>query len=313
MPHLQTLLYSLLLAFLSAHPALSQAPTAVTAPVLAANVYVSTSKGVYLYKAASTGKLTPAGGPFALTGLPIGGNGKYFISLGTNYVHAYAIAANGAIRQQVSQINTQLYAGAECGTTAGAVLDHTGQNLYVQTAGAIGADGSYICDSFQTFKISSTGSLTFTGAAIYDNNRFAETGTPLTITANGLFAYNTTAVGDACQQEFDVFQRETVGALVPLYNSPASIDPTGQPGGWGYWPNGPMAADPANHIAVYVTPEIDGPCGTRGHRKSRAIPSIRRGFSPPPTRGRTCLARALGLRSRICLRQEICWRWVARG
>jgi hypothetical protein len=97
-----------------------------TAPV--AYVYVSTSKGINLYDVASTGKLTlVSGSPFKTTGLMIGSNGKYFVSLGTDYIHSYLIGSNGAIKQQESQINTQLYAGADCGTTAGAVLDHTGR------------------------------------------------------------------------------------------------------------------------------------------------------------------------------------------
>lgn len=97
-------------------------PAGSAGPV--AYVYVSTPKGIY------------------------GSNGEYFISLGTDYVHAYAIASNGAIKQQVSQINTQNYSGASCGTTGGAVLDHTGQYLYVSL------NTSRECDALQ-----STGSI----------------------------------------------------------------------------------------------------------------------------------------------------------
>jgi hypothetical protein len=235
-------------------------PATTSAPV--AYVYVSTAKGIYLYDAASTGKVTLAGGPYAVSGLPIGSNGKYFISIGTDYVHTYATASNGSIGKQVAQINTQLYAGSECGTTAGGTLDHTGKNVYVQLAGAIGSDGNLVCDAFQGFNISSSGQLTFTGPGIYDDNRFAYHGTPLAITANGLFAYNTTPIGQSCDEQFDGFQRESSGALNAIY--PNFSGPTARPGGWGYYPNGPMAGDPSNHIAVYVIPEIDGPCGTIG-------------------------------------------------
>ena len=56
--------------------------TAATAPV--AYVYVGTSKGINLYNAASNGKLTlVSGSPFKTTGLMIGSNQKYFITLGT--------------------------------------------------------------------------------------------------------------------------------------------------------------------------------------------------------------------------------------
>ena len=64
--------------------------------------------------------------------MAIGSNGKYFISLGTDFVHSYAVASNGAIGQQKSQINTQNYTGSDCGSTTGAILDHTGQNIYVE-------------------------------------------------------------------------------------------------------------------------------------------------------------------------------------
>jgi len=42
----------------------------------------------------------------------------------------------GGIGSQVSQINSALYYGAECDTAAGRAIDHTGQEVYVQTATA---------------------------------------------------------------------------------------------------------------------------------------------------------------------------------
>lgn len=245
----------------------SAAPAATsTAPV--AYVYGSTSKGVSLYDVSSAGKLTlVAGSPFPISGSMIGSNGKYFISLGTDYLHSYLVASNGAIKQQESQINTQLYSGADCGTTAGAVLDHTGQFVYVQLFGAIGADGNYTCDAVQTFKIGSNGLLTFTGSTVYDNNRFAQRATALSILASGVFAFNTYAMGQACELQFNSFQRESSGALNALNVDevgPSVSGPIGQPGGWGYWPNGPMAADNSNHLAAYVTPEQNAPCGEYG-------------------------------------------------
>jgi hypothetical protein len=223
---------------------------------------------VNLYDVSSAGKLTlVAGSPFPISGSMIGSNGKYFISLGTDYVHSYLVASNGAIKQQESQINTQLYSGADCGTTAGAVLDHTGQFVYVQLFGAIGADGSYTCDAVQTFKIGSNGLLTFTGSTVYDNNRFAQRATALSIIASGAFAFNTYAIGQACELQFNSFQRESSGALNALNVDevgPSVNGPIGRPGGWSYWPNGPIAADNSNHLAAYMTPEQDAPCGEYG-------------------------------------------------
>ena len=116
----------------SPQAALAQFTPATTAPPPVAHVYVQTPQGVNLYNTSSTGKLTlAAGSPFKTVGLMVGTNGKYFISNGTNYVHVYAMSSTGAIGKEVSNINTALYSGAECGTTGPTVLDHTGQTLYV--------------------------------------------------------------------------------------------------------------------------------------------------------------------------------------
>jgi hypothetical protein len=236
----------------------SVAPAA-TAPV--AYVYVSTSKGINVYDVATTGKLTlVSGSPFKTTGLMIGSNGKYFVTLGTDYLHSYLIASNGAIKQQESQINTQLYAGAECGTTAGAVLDHTGQYVYVQLGGAF-PGGEGVCDSFQTFKISSTsGSLTFTGGTLFDTGRFASPGTVPAITGSDTYAYNQTGVGDSCQQSINAFSRESSGTLNSVTFT--ETDPAPLAGPVYFIPNGSIATDPTNHFAVAVIPQTPGPCGT---------------------------------------------------
>ena len=115
-------------------------------------MYVGTSKGINLYNAAPNGKLTlVAGSPFKTTGLMIGSNQKFFITLGINWVRSYPVKANGAIGAQVSQINTQNYSGRDCGTTNGAILDHSGQDVYALLN--VPPDGNNVCDAYQTFKI----------------------------------------------------------------------------------------------------------------------------------------------------------------
>ena len=142
-----------LLSTLATAPLFAQVVTqAVTAPAPVAYVYVGTSKGINLYNAASNGKLTlVSGSPFKTTGLMIGSNQKYFITLGADLVRSYPVKANGAIGAQVSQINTQNYNGSNCGTTNGAVLDHSGQDVYVLLN--VSSDGNNVCNAFQTFKI----------------------------------------------------------------------------------------------------------------------------------------------------------------
>ncbi len=81
-----------------------------------AYVYVQLSSGVVAYSAASNGALTKiSGSPFKTSGLLAGSTGYAFYSVGTDYIHDYKIASNGAIGSQISQINTQTYPGGSCG------------------------------------------------------------------------------------------------------------------------------------------------------------------------------------------------------
>ena len=129
---------TLLLAALSPSTAFPQTAPDVTsaatpAAAQAAYVYVGTAKGVYLYNSASNGSLSlVSGSPFSVAGNAVGSNGKYFVSLGTAYLHSYPVASNGAIDGQASQIDTQSYLRGDCGTTYGGLFDHTGQTVYVQ-------------------------------------------------------------------------------------------------------------------------------------------------------------------------------------
>jgi hypothetical protein len=176
------------LAAISAGPAFAQTPSseanlaATVSASAVAYVYVGTAKGVYLYDAASNGKLTlVSGSPFKTAGTAIGSNGKYFITLGTHYVHSYAVASNGAIGQQKSQINTQNYSGSGCGSPIAAILDHTGRNLYVQLNQT---ETGGVCVAYQTFDIAkASGALTFHGAAVHDTN-FSGQGLGFAITGN---------------------------------------------------------------------------------------------------------------------------------
>ena len=138
-----------LIATISIGTALAQTSTAQTSESTAATsspvayVYVQTSQGTVLYDASSSGKLTlVAGSPFNTSGYYIGNNGKYFITAGIHDLHTYKVAANGALGPQTSQFDTQSYGGGQCGLTSGAVLDHSGQDVYVSLKGAPGGDGN---------------------------------------------------------------------------------------------------------------------------------------------------------------------------
>src|ERR1035441_504540 len=70
---------------------------AASAPATA-YVYVQTTNGISVYDATAAGQLTLVkGSPFATTGQMEGINGKYLISVGTNYLHTYSVGSNGAV------------------------------------------------------------------------------------------------------------------------------------------------------------------------------------------------------------------------
>lgn len=169
--------------------------------------------GTDLYDAAADGNLTLLeGSPFKTSGLAIGSNGKYFITMGTKFLHSYEIESNGAIGKQVSEINTQLYAGS-CASSRGteglAVLDHAGENIYVSYSSI---DFTSCEAGIQTFHISKTGELTFNGAAIGVVDSYYQQSP--TITANDVFAYNIDFNDNSGIQTFSGFKRESSGELV---------------------------------------------------------------------------------------------------
>ena len=276
---IRTLSLSLFSA-LATSPLIAQAVTqAVAAPAPVAYVYVATSKGINLYNAASNGKLTlVSGSPFKTTGLMIGSNQKFFITLGINWVRSYPVKANGAIGAQVSQINTQNYSGRDCGTTNGAVLDHSGQDVYVLLN--VPPDGNNVCDAYQTFKIATTsGQLTFNRATAQDNTSPPVRNLP-TFLANNKFAYainnfrflTSYGTDDIYLNGESTFARESNGTLD--YLTPDSGSPRYN---WGFpppfslgegddflWAWIPLlvTADATNHLAVAMYPWYDPPKGS---------------------------------------------------
>lgn len=175
------------------------------------------------YAASSEGKLTEIkGSPFTQfgnIGVMIGTNGTHFIVAGPQpnergdgpftYLYSYEVGSNGAIGPEVSAINTTLYSGADCpGIDApaadAAVLDHTGQYIYVP----------YCTDAIQTYKIAHTGGLTFQNATIYSNPDYFQGGAPK-ITGNDTFAYNMRLIQQIYSYGtgLNVFARESDGSL----------------------------------------------------------------------------------------------------
>lgn len=211
-----------LTAALSMGGALAQAqtsqtdePTTENNPVPAvAYVYVSTGNGINLYDAASNGDLTlVSGSPFHTTLPMIGSNGSHFLTLDYSdfaTIHSYTVAANGAIESQVSTINTQDYNGVNCGGTDKAVLDHSGENIYVLL------DTSGNCGAYQTYGIAkTTGDLSFKGAAVNNNIQLNYCCTAPAVTQDDAFAFSSvqTYYCDGCYDVWGEFKASSKGVL----------------------------------------------------------------------------------------------------
>ncbi len=242
-----------LLALLSAGPAVTlSANAATTSPV--AYVYVQTTKGVQVYSAASNGQLTKvSGSPFADTGQMGAINGSYLVSVGTEYVHTYPVESNGGIGKQASEIDAASYGGGNCGPNlGGALFDHTGKYLYVLTAGSNNPDEP--CSALQTYKIASSGDLTFLGDS-ENTNSYHSDDLPYgvsTISGSDTFGYG--IVGEVYTNEFTAFKSTSNGEMAANPNF-ATTGPTPNPAGTNnednYWPLA-VAADPTNHLAATV-------------------------------------------------------------
>jgi hypothetical protein len=258
----KTLNFVVNLALLAAVPAFTQIPSPeatpdATAAAPAAYVYVQTHQGVDVFDAAADGKLTPIkGSPFATTGQMAGSNGKYLISIGTDYLHTYTVDSNGAVGKQLSEINTQDYAGADCGNTTnnGAELDHSGKYLYVQLW-AYQSSGN--CAAWQSYKIASDGDLTFLGNAEYSGyvDGYATSDSVPTVSGNDKYAYGVATSYEEGEgynfYQFAPFSQGSNGALAVDENF-TETDPKPDPNAEGGWNQVLVAADPSGHLAALM-------------------------------------------------------------
>jgi Bacterial Ig domain len=138
-----------------------------SSPSTAANVYIQTqgpAGPVYGYSATSTGQLSAiSGSPYKLGTEMVGSNKSQFFTLGHTLLHSYKVGSNGAIGSQLSEASLFDDSGSSCGGTSdgddGAVLDHTGQYVYV----LLQFNADWSCSAYQTYKINGDGSFTFVG------------------------------------------------------------------------------------------------------------------------------------------------------
>jgi hypothetical protein len=246
------------LAFLSAGLIATLATAAAVGGTALAStfVYAPTANGVYAYESSSAGKLTPIkGSPFTqVSGSSVGGNGSYFLSLAPAFLHSYKVSSTGAIGDQVSEIDTQSYTDAQCGSAFAAKLDHTGQYVYVLLNGS--NDNDRIgCDALQTYEISKTGVLTFKGATNLGNTY---PGLP-SIAGKDIFSYTFILSPSTCQPVLQPLKRESTGVIQPIVVE--HNDPTPEPNVWdGYLLSGYLTNDPTDHMAMALRPTVGDAC-----------------------------------------------------
>jgi len=237
------------------------APQASAQTTIAANVYVQIqgpAGAVYGYSASPTGKLTAIpGSPFKPGTQIVGSNKSQFFTLGKTSIHSYAVGSNGAIGSQLSDIGFLGYAGGSCGGgtggTADAVLDHTGQYIYVLLEN--GGDGD--CAAYQTFKINSDGSFTFDGDT--EENFGLQSGPNfISVDAPSILGNETFAYADESSGHDSVpigFRRESTGTLETMTFT--ETDPTLS--GGNYNVQYPDASPTGNYVVFSLYPYDSNP------------------------------------------------------
>jgi len=203
------------------------------------------------------------------------------ISVGTTYLHSYALMPNGAVGRQLDQVNTASYGGSQCGNTdnSGSVLDHTGQYFSVQLYGTLTNDGNnYLCDAWQTYKVEANGQFTFVGDWVNSsaNPPFAYEYSPLalnlmTVSSNDKYTYGVLIDPDG--DYFIPFTRASSGEI-SLNSSFKETDPAPPSGSTPYYPL-LVAADPSNHLAVLLGGSSNGYAQLASYTIDNATGSIR--------------------------------------
>lgn len=211
-----------------------------TAPV--AYVYISLSKGIDAFAAATDGKLTRVpGSPFAGDVVWMAANGKYLFGDTANglAIDSFAIASGGALKQ-VAELRYP--------ASGLFVLDHTGATLYqwVYNPG----DSTY--EAFDIEK--STGELRHHSTTVVGPDVYA---TPSFI-GNNVFSYYATTYHWA--PYIFSFKRETDGSLLEL--SIGGPYPEPKPGTGDVYTFTQAVGDPANHVAIAVQAVNGEPFGT---------------------------------------------------
>ena len=152
---------------------------------------MGTTKGIYLYDAASTGKLTlRETNSRRYTSGSVSWGIRYppYKSRDSSWTPYEKLSSTGVIGKQISEINTLPHYDGDCEnpqeTEGLASINHTGRNIYIVFPPSSGG----CLSSIQTYDISKTGVLTFSGNLVEGTAGIGVEQSP-TIMANDTFAY----------------------------------------------------------------------------------------------------------------------------
>jgi hypothetical protein len=218
-----------------------------------AYVYVSgaSNENTKAFAAASDGRLTPVSGSPFHTGYvtSMAASGKYLFVADTVYIYSFSIGSDGALKQ-VASINAQQYNPGNYGGPGILFLDRAGTTLYGTDFYCCGDD-----DAYQFFNIyDPTGELSYLGVTPATWSYWE----PLSFIGNNVYAY-----ASECSEYSAIFgfQRNSDGTLTQLNINPSV---PAAPKGYYYCPN-LAVADPANHVAIALTP-------AQGYEPSQSAP-----------------------------------------
>jgi hypothetical protein len=227
-----------------------------TDPATSAYVYVQTSKGIEAYSSTSAGTLTLVkDSPFPVIGQIAAVTGQHLISVGTTYLHAYLLAADGAIGEQIDEINTAAYPGGECGPTTGhrTLLDHSGKYFYVLLNSSTAAGN---CAALQSYEINSSGKFKFLGKStppVYVNNGIPYAGEMQALSHEDDFIYEAVGKSDSL---YGISGAEFAAMKIGVNHVAEPINPNFQlPGITGF---GDEPYDPTLMTAVFSPDVVAG-------------------------------------------------------
>ena len=238
-------------------PTLIQASSSPVAYVYVSSYVSSTGNNqVSAYAAGANGTLTAvAGSPFHGNIGKLVLNGAWLFGVQATgsgagqTIHSYSIASNGSIT-----LKNQTVVNDSGGGVTSLLLDHTGSSLYANYYTTNNDCLSYSIDQ-------ANGALTY--LSIYHQG--PGEGCPVTIIANNEFAYSS-----SCYHFTPIIsgeKRSSDGILAPLSINPALPTP---PPGTGFCPYLGAAADPANHVAIAMTP-VQGGFGNNDGQTQLAV------------------------------------------